>query len=176
MSKLARLLAACLVLAPALSFAEPSNEDPRDDQIIKTAWPDRSVAEVLLFYVPNRVFDLLDIARVRVRVGPGIAARARATKSVSVGLGSYTSLYVGLPGPRQKVKIPLPLGAESFTGIEVGPGDAQVATTASPEYTDSEIGASVHALVVGLDVGVDPFELVDLLTGFALIDIRADDF
>jgi hypothetical protein len=122
------------------------------------------------------VFDLLDILRLRVRVGPGIAARLRATEGLDVGLGSYSSLFVGLPGPRQQVELPLPLGLESYTGIEVGPGDAELESGSSPNYASTEIGASVHALVTGFDLGVDPWELVDLAVGLVLFDFRTDDY
>jgi hypothetical protein len=176
MNKLARVLAVCALLVPALSYAEPTDAPPRDAEIIKTARADRSVPAVILFYLPNRFFDVLDILRVRVRVGPGIAVRARATEGIDVGIGSYSALFVGLPGPRQRVKLPLPLGFESYTGIELGPGDAQLDSGASPAYASTEIGVSLHAAVAGFDLGIDPFEIVDWLAGLVLIDFRADDY
>jgi hypothetical protein len=175
-------LAGSLAAAVALAFgataarAEGLPGAERDAQIIKNARADRSVGQVLVFYVPNRVFDLLDILRLRVRVGPGIAARVRATEGLDVGLGSYSSLFVGIPGPRQHVELPLPLGLESYTGIEVGPGDAELEGGASPNYASTEFGASLHALVTGFDLGVDPLEVVDLAAGLVLLDFRADDY
>ena len=173
----ARTLALCACVLTSPLLATPARaDDSRDDQVLKTAREDRGIVSVLLFYVPNRVFDVLDLVRLRVRVGPGIAARVRATEGVDVGLGSYAALYVGLPGPRGDVEIPLPIGPESYAGIELGPGDAEVAGGYPPDYTDTEFGASVHAALVGLDIGVDPFEVLDLAAGFALIDLRGDDF
>jgi hypothetical protein len=45
----------------------------------------------------------------------------------------------------------------------------------SDGYSFSEVEAGVHAGIVGLDVGVDPVEIVDLLGGIVGIDIRNDD-
>lgn len=170
------IAAASLVLSLALCPIGARADEERDDQIIKNAREDRGIAEVLLFYIPNRVFDVLDILRVRARVGPGLAVRARATEGVDVGVGSYASLYAGLPGPRSAVEVPLPIGAETYSGIELGPGDAEVSGGYSPDYSPTEVGVSVHALLVGIDLGVDPIEALDLVAGLLLIDLRGDDF
>jgi len=159
-------------LHPSRAFAQES----RDDQIIKNVREDRSVGEVLLFYLPNRIFDVLDLVRLRARVGPGVAVRARATEGVDVGIGSYASVFAGLPGPRSQVEIPFPVGFETYSGIELGPGDAEVSGGYSPDYSVTEFGASVQAVLVGVDVGLDPFEVLDLVTGFFLVDLRGDDF
>jgi len=164
-----------LICVCALLAASPALAQDRDDQVLKTGRTDRSVPEVLLFYIPNRVFDVLDIVRLRVRVGPGVAARVRATEALDVGLGSYAALFAGIPGPRNEPELPLPIGFESYAGIEIG-ADAEVASPSSPDYSITEIGVSIHALLVGLDIGVDPIEVLDVVTGLALIDLRGDDF
>jgi hypothetical protein len=169
------VVVAWLWLVSPCVWAEPSNSDPRDDQVIKTARSDRSAVRVILTYIPNRIFDVLDIVRLRARVGPGIAARVRATEVLDAGLGSYVSLFAGPRGPRQEVRIPWPMGVESFTGIELV-GDAEVESRTNPHYSSTEFGASIHALLIGLDIGVDPFEVVDLVAGLVFIDLRADDF
>ena len=70
------------------------------------AAPEQSLARRVALFLPNRVFDVLDIVRLRVRVGPGIAAGARATRPVSVFVGAYTSWFVGLRGPRGEPRLP----------------------------------------------------------------------
>jgi len=171
-----RWFAAALCCAALLGPTPAGAQEERDQQIVKNARPDRSIGQVLVYYLPNRFFDVFDLVRLRVRVGPGVAVRARATEGVDVGLGSYASVFVGLPGPRSSVRVPLPAGLESYSGIELGPGDAELDSSYSPEYSVTEFGASIHAVLIGLDLGVDPFEVVDLLTGFFLVDLRADDF
>ncbi len=59
-----------------------------------------SWGNAILWYVPNRVLDLLDIFRLRIRVGPGLAANFRITDYGAFYIGNYNSVYVGLPGPR----------------------------------------------------------------------------
>ena len=164
------LLCLCALLTATPAFAQG-----RDDQVLKTGRRNRSVPEVLLFYIPNRVFDVLDIVRLRARVGPGVAARVRATEGLDVGFGSYAAVFAGLPGPRQDVELPLPVGFESYAGIELG-ADASVASPNSPDYSETEFGVSVQAALLGFDFGVDPIEVVDVITGLALIDLRGDDF
>ncbi len=129
-----------------------------------------------LWYLPNRVLDVFDIARARVRLGPGNGIDLRATQLADFYIGSYTSVYAGLPGPRGR-RIPrLPAGLESRTGVEVSAADATLEGMMGPDYGLAEFGVGLHLFFLGLDVGVDPLEIVDLLAGFVLIDVRSDDF
>ena len=129
----------------------------------------------VLLYLPDRLFDLLDIVRARVRVGPGVAVGARATEYADAFAGSYASLFVGIPGPRGKPKINWPFGLESNTGVEVSVADATTGMGAAPDYGDFEFGLSLHALLLGVDVGVDPWEALDFLAGILTFDPVHDD-
>ena len=126
-------------------------------------------------YLPNRVLDVFDIVRLRVRVGPGIAADVRATEVASAFAGSYASVYVGLPGPRNRPLPKLPVGAESRSGLQASLVDATVSDDIGPDYGPGEFGAGVHLFFVGLDVGVDPLEVIDLVAGLFFIDLTNDD-
>lgn len=137
---------------------------------------ERSVLTKIVLYLPNRVFDLVDIFRVRARVGPGFAAGVRVTDIADVYLGSYTSLFAGLPGPRMKRTVPVPVGLESHNGLEVSIIAATLDAGLGPAYSPTEIGISLHLLVVGLDLGFDPVEILDFATGIVGVDIRDDDF
>jgi hypothetical protein len=131
----------------------------------------------LLFYLPNRVFDLLDVVRARVRVGPGIAVGVRATELADVNLGAYTTLYAGLPGPRGKPRISLPVGMEVYAGAEVSVLDASTEESRfSPSYGPAEVGLGFQAAILGLDLGVEPWDLLDLALGLVLLDPNGDDF
>jgi hypothetical protein len=134
-----------------------------------------SVGHVILLYVPNRIMDVFDFARLRVRIGPGVAVGVRATKLVSLFAGIYGSVFVGLPGPRLEPKISLPIGLENCAGVGVSLADLTTSGSTSPNYSNTEFGASLHAILVGVDAGVDPVELLDLALGFLFIDIRGDD-
>lgn len=128
----------------------------------------------LLFYLPNRVCDVFDVVRARVRVGPGFALGARVTKYGEISVHAYTSVFAGLHGPRTEPRIPWPVGIESRAGV-AAVADVSTETTA-PTYGYGEVGLGFHAGIVGLDVGADPVELLDLALGFLFIDLTGDDF
>jgi hypothetical protein len=129
----------------------------------------------ILFYLPDRALDLIDPFRVRLRLGPGMAIGARATSLGEVYIGSYATVFAGLPGPR-RAKLPrLPGGVETRSGLAASVVDASLEGPLGPGYTWSESGASLQAMLVGFDVGLDPIELLDLLAGVVFLDPRGDD-
>jgi hypothetical protein len=149
----------------ALSPAE--NEEP--------AHPSHPWYIATLLYLPNRVLDFLDIFRLRVRVGPGIGVGARITEVVQLYFGSYAAIYAGLPGPRLR-RIPRsPVGLESHSGVSISVLDATVDGGIGPGYSPTEVGAGLHLVVLGLDVGIDPVEIADFFSGIFTYDIRNDD-
>ena len=137
------------------------------------AAPKKSWTRRILLYVPNRVFDVLDIVRLRVRVGAGIAAGARVTKPVSVFAGAYTSFFGGLRGPRGEPRLPLPIGMDSRAGVQISTADL---SSGAPYYGPLEVGAGFQALIIGLDVGVCAWEVVDFAAGIIGLDPQGDDF
>lgn len=151
---------------------EPNYNDRNRDQSYRE---EHSLGHKLLMYIPNRIFDLFDIVRARLRVGPGLAVGARVTTPVSAYVGSYAAIYAGLPGPRQEPSIPWPIGFESLSGVSVSVADAAIGGPVDPDYSPTEIGASLHLLLVGADLNADPVELVDFLAGFLFLDVRGDD-
>jgi hypothetical protein len=159
--------------AQADAQKDPKSEviDPQEE----TASEGSSVLHQVVLYLPNRVFDLLDIFRVRAEVGPGLAAGVRATKAAQAYLGSHASIYAGLPGPRRKASIPLPVGLESHNGVAVSVLDATVNGGVGPNYSPTEFGVSIHPLIFGLDVGIDPLEILDFAVGLVGFDIKDDD-
>ncbi len=128
----------------------------------------------LLLYLPNRVCDVFDLARARVRVGPGFALGGRVTRYGELSVNAYTSIFVGLHGPRTKARIPWPAGLECRAGA-AAVVDASTDFTA-PTYGYGEIGLGFHAGLIGIDVGADPVEALDLVLGFFMIDLTGDDF
>ena len=161
---LATLLLVLLAAGPAL--AQESGGEPAAVTTVK-------IGHKLLFYLPNRLFDLLDIARLRVRVGPGFAGSARATKPLSATVGFYSAVWAGIPGPRGKRTISLPVGFESMAGAKVSVADA--AADGGFYYGNLEFGLGGQFLILGADVGIDPGEFLDFFGGLILIDFREDD-
>jgi hypothetical protein len=149
----------------------PSTAGGQQDQVDKS---DKGrTKHPILMYLPNRVFDLLDIFRVRVRVGPGISAGVRATKPVSAFVGFHSTLFVGLHGPRGKAEFPWPVGIENRGGAQASLANLAPGNT---YYGPLEIGAEVQPLIVGVNIGIEPFELLDFATGILCIDLQDDDF
>jgi hypothetical protein len=129
----------------------------------------------LLWYIPNRISDALDIVRLRIRFGPGIAIDARATELVDLYAGTYATFFVGLPGPRGERSFNWPFGFESKSGLEVSVADATVEGGIGPHYGVTEFGFGTQILLIGFDVGIEPLAIVDFAVGLLTFDISDDD-
>lgn len=158
-----------LLFLAAILFLKPASPAHADDGGAV------DVVHKIVLYIPNRVFDLVDIVRVRARVGPGVAAGARVTEAADLYLGSYASVFAGLPGPRMGREIPIPAGLETKSGVEASVADATVEGTFGPGYSPTEVGLSLHPILVGADVGIDPVEILDFIVGIVNLDLRKDD-
>ncbi len=165
------LLFLTLLPVPALADATPDEAEPQ----LEEREEEERTKHPILFYLPNRMFDLLDLVRARVRVGPGVAVSGRVTKPVSVTAGFYASIFAGLPGPRGRAKIPWPVGIENYAGADISVFGVSTKGF-GPNYGMAEIGVGVQAGLPGLDVGLDPLEALDLLLGFVFVDLQDDDF
>ena len=131
----------------------------------------------ILMYIPNRIFDVLDIVRARVRIGPGLSVGARVASIVTVFVGGHSTAYVGLPGPRGKPEVSLPFGLEDSSGPSLAPAkENSEETDRYPYYGPMEIGAEAQAAIVGVSVGVEPLEALDFLAGIIFIDLKGDDY
>ncbi|MEI6125046.1 MAG: hypothetical protein WCQ99_00695 [Pseudomonadota bacterium] len=130
----------------------------------------------VICYIPNRIFDLLDILRLRMRVGPGLSVGVSATELANVFIGAHATAYVGLRGARGKPELPLPLGLENKGGIEVSVIDATTSGPYAP-YTDPlELGFEAQVAIVGINFGIEVFEILDFAAGFIFLDLQKDDF
>ena len=168
------LLALVSLNSPRITHADqPADQDT--EIVAEDESNDGGLREILL-YIPNRVFDFADIFRARVRVGPGFAIGVRATELVNLYAGSYASVYAGLPGPRLRTSIPLPAGLESHNGVSVSLADLSVDGGIGPDYSSSEFGFGFQAAIIGLDLGIDPVEIIDFFAGILCIDMKSDDF
>jgi hypothetical protein len=174
-----------IVEAPVVSPEQPSADaetpaastEPASSETAVAA-PEKAhhgIGHKILLYLPNRILDVFDFVRLRARVGPGLSVGARVTRLLALSAGGHATVYAGLPGPRLKPTVKLPVGLETFAGVEVSVLDATNEGKYRPNYSNTEIGVSVHPLIVGLDFTVDPVEVLDLALGFLFIDIRGDD-
>ena len=176
--------AAMCILAAVLFFVAPADAEtarpaPSEQKGVlpPLARGIMGIVEPLVFYIPNRVFDLLDILRLRVRAGPGLSAGARATELVDVFAGSHATVYAGLRGSRgKKGGIPWPFGIENHGGVEVSVIDITNHGPFAPVVDPLELGFEAQAGIVGMYFALEPYEMLDFVTGFIFLDIRGDDF
>lgn len=131
------------------------------------------IVKNIALYLPNRIFDVLDIVRLRLRVGPGLSAGVCATEAAEVFVGYHDSVYGGLPGPRGKPQIPRLLGIEKRSGTKLS-----VIDLSESNLHNDPLGLGIQGQlgIIGLNIAVNFFEVLDVVTGFALIDIAKDDF
>lgn len=157
--------------APDATFsfaATRSSADSADDKV--------SSGHAVLMWLPNRVFDVLDVVRLRLRLGPGLGAGARVTEVADITLGGWSSVFVGIPGPRGRPVINWPIGLETYAGAELSVLDASTEDDEhAPNYGPAEVGLGLHLLILGLEVGVEPWEAVDFIVGLAFFDPVGDD-
>jgi hypothetical protein len=185
-----RALPVCFLLLAACSAAPRWSSDPASANFAAPAsfsaeagpaWQEEAEAErhgvvhTILLYIPNRIFDILDMVRLRLRVGPGFAFDARATEVADLFIGAYTSFFVGIPGPRGEPEINWPFGIESLAGIEASVADASTGAGTGPGYGAFEFGVGAQFVLLGFDVGIDPWEIVDFVLGIVTIDPVHDD-
>jgi hypothetical protein len=165
------VLAMVLVLGAVPGFAQEADSSTPESAVPEKK-AERRRGNPVLFYIPNRLFDLTDMVRARIRVGPGLQLGARATRPISANVGMYSAVWIGLHGPRGERYIAWPAGFEAFSGAQ-----ASMITvgTDAPHYGATEFGAGCMVLLPGVDVGVDPVEVLDFVLGWLFIDIRKDD-
>ena len=180
MSRLGIVLAACIVMlmtscASLSPSATSSSTMSYDDVVAEESAPSHGIGHRLLFYIPNRIFDVFDIVRARVRLGPGFGIGVRATELADFNLSAYTAIWVGIHGYRGEPSIPWPVGAEAVAKAEISIADAE-ASAGGPLYGPVEFGLGFHAALLGVDVGIEPWEIVDLVLGLFTFDPVGDDF
>jgi hypothetical protein len=170
--RLAHCILASALLAAPMSVAA-AGEGPEEETGEEPGAGTR-VARAIATYVPNRLLDLLDVARLRLRFGPGAASSFRVTQELSATAGTYSVLALGLPGPRGEPRGWFPLGFEEY------PEDAAPVSPfragREPYYGKGEIGGGIHLGFIGIDLGADPIEVFDLALGLLFIDLLDDDF
>jgi hypothetical protein len=169
------MLASVLVCRPCLWSQEPAAAATAPAPPAQPAQSEKvaPAKHPILMYIPNRLFDALDIIRARVRVGPGLSVGVHATAIADVFIGAHDTAYIGLPGPRGRAQIP------RLVGYDVRPNTGTPATDNAehaPYFDPAEIEAEAQALIVGPSVGVALMEVVDFVGGFFCIDIKNDDF
>jgi hypothetical protein len=127
-------------------------------------------------YVPNRVFDALDLVRLRVRIGPGRGATLRAGDRLELLRGSYRTVYAGLPGPRRSRFPRLPVGLDFRHPPDPEAPPPEPGGWSDPGYGRGECAAGFQLGFLGLELGVDVLQILDFGVGLIGLDPADDDW
>ena len=149
----------------------------------------------LIFYVPDRLLDALDIFSFDVHFGLGAFANIHATRVVQagaglrskVGLGAHYQRSIGMAAESEMGVSVMRLGAQTFAGSMFGTsgtitgGDSLAgfhlpSSNLYQEYRDYwAVGADVTAGLVGVAADIHLVQIFDFIGGLFFIDFARDD-
>ena len=149
----------------------------------------KTLFQNLFWYIPNRLFDVVDILGLEVGAGTGIHGNVHLTRRLQAGAGRADSLRVGLmsryPGmvdERLREKAfgwwwEFDLKREKVMGstINIDISEADARAKHYKEADTAAVGLSLFAGVVGLSVDLKTHEVADLLLGILTLDPLRDD-
>ena len=126
----------------------------------------------VLLYIPNRIFDAVEIARAGVNVGIGLGVDMRITWLAQLALQTDTSVGLGFQGFRH-----LPVCARLAHSVAaVGPMKKPSVDMMSWPVNPYDVRVELFALLAGAHAAVDLEAVVDLVLGFFFLDPSGDDF
>ncbi|EMF89698.1 hypothetical protein LEP1GSC005_2474 [Leptospira santarosai str. ST188] len=156
---------------------------------------DPSVGERILWYIPDRILDILDVVSFNLNYGPQIGFGVWVTRAVQVvaytganaGFGWYQKRQLGGHAESSAEIVIGPVGASAIAASKVGTGGIESTSRAiffhTPyhdlyqEYRDYwSYGAKLGVLFAGFEVEVHLVEIADLLLGIFTFDFLNDDF
>ncbi|HKS17291.1 MAG TPA: hypothetical protein VJU16_08260 [Planctomycetota bacterium] len=153
-------------------------------------------------YLESRARDVGDIVRLEASIGTGLQAHVNAGEVLHLGLGSsrrWTAGWAyGITTTERRVEDHLPLSyfaslsdpeTVSLHKLRIGddvqnllhrcdvvaPVSFASGTMRKPAMQFWNLEVGVMAVVVGVEAGVNPAELVDFLLGIVTLDIAGDD-
>ncbi len=156
-----------------------------------------SVSDKLLFYLPNRILDVMDIFTLNLGFGPTAKMELQVTRAFGFGAGVGATYKMYKAWNRQygfgrQVGWDAAFTCVYAENIEVDDttrlvhhywedfGGVPVPTTSMYDYFTGwvdywAIGGTGGLFLVEADVYIHPTEIADLITGFLFMDIRNDD-
>ena len=190
-----------LMLYDQALAAEPASSILMKKSTLGSNLTDRVVNEgfpwwgLVLLYVPNRVFDLLDLITLEVGYCLGIGAKAQVTDFTSIGAQlSAGSGVVGLNRRHPSVRLSqeeyfhfLPFGTFVLAEVRASSGenyalpiyDAGIKFPSDHIYQTARdywaIGAEAQAVLLAANVKLHPIEFFDFMCGFVFYDPLKDD-
>jgi len=153
------------------------------------------VQKRFLWYLPNRLLDVLDLVKVSVGIGPGLGFELYATDNVWISYENFRTWRLGLDGRASGVYEEghyrewhlgdrvgefgsagrVPLWATRLMRPYEAPLSPGVPAVARVPRIPWDVGVALHFLV-GAEVLVRPFEVFDLAVGLWGDDPAEDDY
>lgn len=179
---------------------------PDDTNTTKHAWLgenvrnradiDRSIPAKILLFLPDRIFDILDIVSFDLNFGGGVFVDTHLTRAVQFnagvrsvgGIGWHDNRSLGVEAQKEAGLNILTFGATAYSAARAGTAGIQsvsdsIAGFHGPsdvlyqEYRDYwGVGMSASALFIGVDVEFHPIHVADLFAGFIGCDFCNDDY
>jgi len=160
-------------------------------QPIDAAW-----YEHVLWYIPDRVLDALDVFSFDVHGGFGLWVDAHATRAAQVsvgarsvgGFGWHNNRSLGLQTQAQAGFSLLPFGVEGYSALRAGTSGLDAGTWSesglhnptSKIYADYKdywaVGGGATLLFFGAEADIHMIQVFDFVVGFLLFDPLNDDF
>jgi len=151
--------------------------------------------EKVLWYIPDRILDLVEVFDIWVNLGPQLglgykltgALQAEAFVGGYVGVGYGQKKMLGLKTEGRSALVIGPFGPVATAGSSIGTGGFQFGAGMEVFHTPSKalyqdmkdywgIGGRVGVVYLGVEAEIHPIELVDFLGGIFLFDPLNDDF
>lgn len=156
----------------------------------------RSLPARIALFVPDRLLDLLDVFSFDLHFGWGAHANLHLTRALQVGAGARSTAGVGWHDHRslgtkvwaESELVAVAVGAGAYSGSlfgssgarSVGDGIAGLHDPGDPLYQELRdywsVGASLTAVIIGVELDFHPVDFADFVAGFAGADIQRDDF
>ena len=152
------------------------------------------IFEKIIWYIPDRFFDLVDIFSVEVNIGPQFGVGVWATRAVqakafaggTLGGGYYQKKQIGYRAESSFEYGLGPIGISTVAGARLGTGGfdstlsneflAQPSDKIHQEYRDYwGVGGKVGIFYIGAELEIHPIEIADFFAGIFMFDLLNDD-
>lgn len=134
------------------------------------SWIPRLSGYALLYYLPNRLLDLIDIFRFDLGVGVSYGAVARFTPQGQIGYRGFATPSFRM-GPHGRY---VPYFVERYDEYGIGPGFKSNRPRIL-SMTPAEVALSADVGLLGVYAGISFDEALDFILGILLIDFKGDD-
>jgi hypothetical protein len=152
-----------------------------------------TTTEQILWYLPNRFMDFLDIFDAQIGVGPGAGAELTLTRACRLGALDYDAIKIGFQGREVGIfrewrwrewylgdlrdknhdSARISLAGNISTYEDPSPEGVPSVVRKEPDLLDLEV--NLH-LLAGATAGIKPFQIWDFLCGWITLDPAHDDF